>query len=137
DTVDAVAKVVRDPKSSEKARTMAARTLLLDVPGGEQLQPLPPAKRAALKSLAQSEDPIVRKVGALALVVHGDPSAPAAFERVWPTLAIDQKKLGLATWSPAMGDAGADLLVRLLAKEKNQDLRPVMLAALARQTQPA
>lgn len=130
--VSAVANVVKDPKANDATRTVAARTLLMDVPGGERLNPLPPEKRAPLRALAQSPDERVQRIGALTLVVHGDDAAPAAVEKAWPKMETGHKRLALAAWPPAAGDKGAEALGRLLAKEKNQDVRPEILEALAR-----
>lgn len=132
ETAASVAAVVKDPKATDAARTMAAKALMLDVPGGERLNPLDPAKRAPLRGLAQSPDARVQRIGTLALVVHGDPSAPAALEKAWPKMEVLHKRMAMAAWSPANGDAGAAVLGRIFQKEKNTDVRPAILEALAR-----
>lgn len=134
ETVDALAKVVRDAKASKRQREAASRTLLLDFQGGNQVPPLAPGKRAPLRALTQSTEAAVRKLGALALVVHADPQGPAALEKTWSSLDTDQKRLALLAWSPATGDAGANALIRILSKDKNQDLRTPLFDALARHT---
>lgn len=131
-TVGAIANVVKNPKASDATRTIAARALLMDVPGGERLNPLDSAKRAPLRALAVSSDVRVQRIGALTLAVHGDDKAPAAIEKAWPKMEVAHKRLAMAAWQPSMGDPGSDVLGRLIAKEKNQDLRPELLQALAR-----
>jgi len=131
-TVGAVANVVKDPKANDATRTIAARTLIMDVPGGERLDPLPAEKRAPLKSLLQSPDVKIQRIGALALIVHGDDAGPAAIEKAWAKMETSHKRLAMAAWPPSAGDPGAEVLSRILVKEKNQDLKPEVLQALAR-----
>lgn len=133
-TVDALAKVIRDPKSSKRLRDQASRTVLLDFEGGHQVPPLSPGKRTSLRALVQSAEAPVRKLGALALVVHADEQAPAALEKVWSSLDVDQKRLAMLAWSPVTEDKGASALIRILGKDKNQDLRATIFDALARHT---
>ncbi len=131
ETVSTLAAVVKETTAKERTRVLAARAILLDLPDVRGLPPLPADARGPLRSLAQSADAKIRRVGALALVVHRDPSAPAAIERAWSGLPDDQKRVALEAWSPELGPTAGPALERLLAKEKNRALRDGLLRALS------
>lgn len=132
DSVDALVGFILDSKQSTKARDLAGRALILDVPNGDRLPPLPAGKHAALRKLVASKTAGVKRIGALALLVHGDAAAPAAISSTWPGMTPEQRRFAASVWPTGGGDAGAQALIRLLAREKDPLLRPSLIRALHR-----
>lgn len=132
ETIDALVARVQDPKVSVQARDLAARAITLQVPEGDQIPALPPDRRGSIRRLAMSNSLLPRRVGILALVIHGDPKGAELFPSIWTGLDSDQRHLALSSWSPAFGDAGATGLISILGREKDPAMRALLLRALHR-----